>query len=187
MPLKVGDINRGGVMFCTNCGTKFEASAMHCTQCGANVGGETSANQGSYPQAVKYGVDEASLPKGCLVLVLSIFTMPIKTAHVAASELRRVGRAGSLDADNDFPHLSWLKAVQPVVATILSILIVLYGVIHLFTADEYTPFSQRIGTAVGSIFVAIAADWAIMMLGELISISIVAAQFFSKQIRKNLD
>ena len=176
-------------MFCTECGSKIEAEALHCTQCGASVSSNASpsANHGPGVRATEYIADEASLPKGCLVLVLSIFTMPIKTAHVAASELRRMGRAGSLDADNDFPHLSWLKAVQPVVATIVSILIVLYGFIRLFTGDEYTPFSQKIGTAVGSIFVAIAADWAIMILGEAISISIVAAQFFSIQIRKDLD
>lgn len=170
-------------MFCTNCGTKIVPGSANCTGCGAAVdgGGQQAAPQAAY--GAQYGGGDASLPKGCLVLIVSFFTMPIKTAGVAAVELRRIGRTGSLTTDNDFPHLSWFKAVLPVIATIVSTLIVFYGFAQLFTG--YEQMTSRIGKFVGSLFVAIVVDWVIMWTGEAMNAYIVSAQYYSKQLRED--
>lgn len=167
-------------MFCTNCGTKITPGSTNCSGCGAAVGDE-SAPQAAYSTQNSGG--DASLPKGCLVLIVSFFTMPIKTAGVAASELRSIGRVGSLATDNDFPHMSWFKAVVPIIATITSILIVFYGFMQLFTG--YDSMTTRIGTFVGSLFLAILIDWVIMWAGEAINIYIASGQYYSKQLRDN--
>lgn len=167
-------------MFCTNCGTQVVEGSAHCTSCGTRV---DTATPGTSSYEAGYSSGNSSIPKGCLVLIVSFFTMPIKTAHVAANQLRQIGRTGTLETTDDFPHLSWFSAVLPTVATIASALIVLYGFINLFS-DSYRPFAERIGLFVGSFFVALLLDWLIMWFGEALSTYVVSAKYYSKKLRE---
>jgi hypothetical protein len=164
-------------MFCTSCGTEVDDDSIHCTACGVGL------SEAGINELPEFANDEATLPKGCLVLFFSIFTMPIKTARVAASELRRIGRAGSLDTENDFPHLTWLRAVLPVIATALSIGIVSFGFYRLLFGDA--EGSNKIIGFFAALLIAIVADWLIMLIGEASSAYIVSAQYYSKKLRKD--
>jgi hypothetical protein len=187
-------------MFCTACGTKALEGSTHCTNCGVALpaatasqttdrdyspfianGRETSASSpGSY-------VGEPSIASGCLVLFVSIFTMPIKTASLAARELRIIAKEGSLGTDNDFPHLSWYKAVLPVFATVCSVAVFIFGLFSAFAA--LSAFDGGVPTALGlvilSVFGAIVTDWLIMILGELLTINIAAGRYYSRRNRED--
>ena len=167
-------------MFCTNCGVKVIEGSAHCTSCGTRVDA-AAPDASSYETG--YNSGDSSIPKGCLVLIVSFFTMPIKTAHVAANQLRQIGRTGTVETTDDFPHLSWVSAVLPTLATIASILFILYGFSNLFS-DSYRPFAERIGLFVGSFFVALLLDWLIMWGGEGLSIYVVSAKYYSKKLRE---
>jgi hypothetical protein len=187
-------------MFCTSCGTKAVEGAVHCTNCGAALSGATppQAERPQEPQpapaasqaysAVSRTYDsEPSAASGCLVLFVSMFTMPIKTAGLAARELRTIAREGSLGTDNDFPHLSWFKAVLPVVATCCSVLVLLFGLFSAFAALK--AFDGGLASALGllilSVFGAIFVDWTIMILGETLTVNIAAGRYYSRQNKKD--
>ena len=159
-------------MYCTSCGAQNEDGSAHCTNCGTAFGGTPvhTANDGS-------------IPSGCLILFISIFTMPIKTAKLAAEELRAVAKAGALETDSDFPHLSWHKAVLPVMATICSIGVLVFGAISFIglVATGYADLGDLLKAIFGTLLLAIAVDWAIMLLGEWFNISIAVARYVSRR------
>jgi hypothetical protein len=121
------------------------------------------------------------------VLFVSIFTMPIKTASLAARELRSIAKEGSLGTDNDFPHLSWYKAILPVFATACSALVLLFGLFTAFAA--LSSFGGGLGSALGTVvlavFGAIAVDWAIMILGELLTVNIAAGRYYTRRNKED--
>jgi hypothetical protein len=187
-------------MFCTACGTKAQEGSSHCTNCGAPLPG-SAASRSETPQAPPSNantnqsysgipqayVGEPSVASGCLVLFVSIFTMPIKTASLAARELRMIAKEGSLGTDNDFPHLSWYKAVLPVFATVCSVLVFLFGLFSAFAA--LSAFDGGVAYALGlvilSVFGAIVTDWLIMILGELLTINIAAGRYYSRRNKED--
>jgi len=187
-------------MFCTACGTKAQEGSTHCTNCGASLPaaiastttdrhyGPVSANgwETSVSSPGNY-VGEPSIASGCLVLFVSIFTMPIKTASLAARELKIIAKEGSLGTDNDFPHLSWYKAVLPVFATGCSVLVLLFGLFSAFAA--LSSFDGGVAYALGlvimSVFGAIATDWLIMILGELLTINVASGRYYTRRNKED--
>lgn len=107
--------------------------------------------------------------------------MPIRTANLAAHELRKIAKAGALETDKDFPHLFWCKAMLPVVATFLSAL-VFFGTLGAATAT-----SGIIGFFVGLLAAALAAiviDWFIMIVGEYLMVKVVSVQYYKLHIEE---
>lgn len=163
-------------MYCTSCGTKVQEGSAHCTSCGA-------ALAQSNPTISSYS-SEPGIPQGCLVLFVSIFTMPIKTAQLAGHELRTIAKTGVLSTDSDFPHLSWYKAVLPVIATFCSACVLIFGILSAF-GGLVTGYGFEIddffGVLIGSILGAIAIDWLIMIFGELLMINVAGGRYYSRR------
>jgi len=158
-------------------GTKGQAESTDSTN-----GGETSqAGQPAAPSSASYKAREPGLASGCLILVRSIFTMPVRTANLAADELRKIAKAGALDTDKDFPHLFWCKAMLPVIATFLSALA------FLGTLGSAVVMAGVVGFFVGLLAATLAAvltDWFIMIFGEFLMIKVVSVQYYKQHIKE---
>ena len=165
-------------MDCTSCGTQVEAGSTQCTECGADLQPVQAAALSSSGEKVR----ERGLATGCLILLRSIFTMPIRTAELAAHELRKIAKAGAIDTDRDFPHLFWCKAMLPVVATFLS------AAVFLGTLG-FATVTAGIGGLIAGLFVAllaaVSADWFIMIVGEYLMIKVVAARYYTQRIKEH--
>ena len=164
-------------MVCASCGTEVRAGDTYCANCGAAL--QTDAEPGPPPESDN--VREPGLASGGLILIRSIFTMPIKTANLAAHELRKIAKTGAIDSDRDFPHLFWCKAMLPVVATFLSALVLL-GTLGLAIAQAgIAGFFIGIFAA---ILAAITVDWFIMIVGEYLMIKVVSARYYLQHIEE---
>ena len=147
-------------MICTSCGTENQADAIHCTNCGEAL----PKSEATAPSATR-----------------SKSSMPIRTAHLAAHELRKIAKAGALVTDKDFPHLFWCKAMLPVVATFLSALA------FVVTLGSATVMGGIIGFFAGlfaAALAAIVADWFIMIVGEYLMVKVVSVQYYKMHIEE---
>lgn len=163
-------------MDCTSCGIQNKADSVNCANCGEAL----QTDQVAAPSSTSDKVREPGLASGCLILIRSIFTMPIKTANLAGDELRKIAKAGAIDTDKDFPHLFWCKAMLPVIATFLSALVFL-GTFGILIAER-----GIIGLFVGLVaapLAAILADWFIMVVGEYLIIKVVSVRYYTQQIK----
>ena len=164
-------------MECASCGTEAAEGSTHCTNCGAklqtDVATETSSSDGE--------AGKLQAASGCLVLLFSIFTMPIKTANMAAHELRQIAKAGALETDKDFPHLFWCKAMLPIVATALSALVFLGVLVFAVITGGI------VGLIVGLVPASLAlvfTDWFIMIVGEYLVIKVVSGRYYTQKIKE---
>ncbi|ASK89578.1 zinc ribbon domain-containing protein [Sphingorhabdus sp. SMR4y] len=164
-------------MVCTSCGTEVRAGDSYCANCGAALQADADAG----PSGESGKARGPGLASGGLILIRSIFTMPIKTANLAAHELRKIAKTGAIDSDRDFPHLFWCKAMLPVVATFLSALVLL-GTLGLAVAQAgIAGFFIGIFAAT---LAAITADWFIMIVGEYLMIKVVSARYYLQHIEE---
>lgn len=162
-------------MVCASCGTRNDADSDHCTNCGAIM---QSGEDGAPPSEGEKAGD-AGVAAGCLVLLLLVFTMPIKTARMAAFELRKIAKAGALDSEREFPHLFWCKAMLPIIATALSAIVFL-GVLGVSVATQ--GLAGLIAGPVFAVVAAVLSDWFIMLVGEYLTIKIVSGRYYTQQI-----
>lgn len=164
-------------MFCLSCGVGNKADHTHCIKCGEPLQTEGAVAHSSASDKAR----EPRLASGCLILIRSIFTMPIRTAKLAAHELREIAKAGALKTDKDFPHLFWCKAMLPVIATFLSALA------FLGTLGSAIAMGGVVGLFVGffaAILAAIVTDWFIMIFGEFLMIKVVSVQYYKQHIKE---
>ncbi|WP_339693947.1 zinc ribbon domain-containing protein [uncultured Parasphingorhabdus sp.] len=164
-------------MICTSCGTENQADAIHCTNCGEAL----PKSEATAPSATRSKSSDPGIASGCLILLRTIFSMPIRTAHLAAHELRKIAKAGALVTDKDFPHLFWCKAMLPVVATFLSALA------FVVTLGSATVMGGIIGFFAGlfaAALAAIVADWFIMIVGEYLMVKVVSVQYYKMHIEE---
>ena len=164
-------------MICTSCGTENQADNIHCSNCGEKLPMTEDVVASSTTDKTR----EPGLASGGLILLRSIFTMPVRTANLAAHELRKIAKAGALETDKDFPHLFWCKAMLPVVATFLSAL-VFFGTLGAATAT-----SGIAGFFLGLVAAALAAvviDWFIMIFGEYLMVKVVSVQYYKLHIEE---
>ena len=162
-------------MICNACGTENEVEHVHCTNCGTKL----IEDQESRPSNESGDAKSPSVPKGCLILVLAIFTLPMNTARMAIAELRKIAKAGALEIDKDFPHLFWCKSMLPIIATVLSSLVFLV-VIGLATASAGLG-GFFVGLVVGIIAAAL-TDWFVMIVGEYMVIKVVSGRYYTQKI-----
>ena len=108
--------------------------------------------------------------------------MPIKTAKLAAHELRKIAAAGEIDTDRDFPHLFWTKAMLPVVATFLSVAVFL-GTLGFAIINA--GIGGLIAGLIAAPLAAIIADWLIMIVGEYLMIKVVSARYYTQKIEQH--
>ncbi len=153
-------------MFCPNCGNQIANGDLKCSRCGEMVGSMVSKNLGSSF-------------KGFLILLISFFTMPLKTLKITLYQLRELGAKGSLDIqETEIPHLTWLKVASHFITSSVVILIVIGGIISGIMSLEKLRYSIT-EAIVGFIFypimgvvIAILVDWLVMISLELIMLSV---------------
>jgi len=148
-------------MFCPNCGKQIPEGSTKCHQCGEVLREITRAEGGAI--------------MGFFLLLASFFTMPLKTLQLTALQLREIGGKGKLDiAATEIPHLTWLGVAGHLLASMAVILILVIGVFKGVSSLTHLKYSA--GTAIGGlflytiggIFLAIIADWLIMIFLELL-------------------
>jgi hypothetical protein len=164
-------------MLCTSCGTEAQPGSTYCANCGATL----QTDQATETSSESDNASEPGIASGCLILIRSIFTMPIKTANLAAHELRKIAKSGTIDTDRDFPHLFWCKAMLPVLATVLSALVFL-GVLGFAIFEG--GFIALIAGLLAAFLAALLTDWFIMIVGEYLMIKVVSARYYTQRIKE---
>jgi hypothetical protein len=160
-------------MFCSNCGNPVSEGSVKCANCNAALG-VTIKPQGS-------------AGKGFLVLLISFFTMPLKTLKMTIQQLKELGEKGRLDIkETDIPHLTWLGIAGNFVASLVIVLIVTAGVIKgLLSLGDLDHAVEKalfwlIINPIGGVLFAILANWIIMLWLEILLLLV----YISKDIKK---
>ncbi len=166
-------------MFCPSCGTKVIEGSSKCSQCGeVFVAIGTKIEGGAF--------------KGFLILLVSYFTMPLKTLKITLRQLRELGGKGSLEVkDTDIPHLTWLGIAGHFVASVVIILIFIISVLAGLKSLGKLKYSatDAIGGLIlypiGGIILAILADWFIMVGLEIILLWVSITNDIKKMADRN--
>ena len=163
-------------MFCENCGKQMADNSTFCPSCGNQVGQPTTAQARIRPPATQSSAfnneSQSSIARGFFILLVSWFTMPLKTLRLTAQLLREVGRKGALDISSDLPHLTWMRVAGSTVASAGIFVILIGGVLGAFASlgqmrDSATSaLGGFIGIPILAILLAVAWDWFIMWLVE---------------------
>lgn len=149
-------------MFCPNCGAKLQEGSAKCSQCGEifSASGATS---------------DGNAFKGFLILLVSYFTMPVKTLKITIRQLKELGAKGSLEVEEtEIPHLTWLGIAGHFVASLVIVLIVVAGVVMGLLSLKALDYSAKeafkglIMNPIYGVLIAIAANWFIMVWLELL-------------------
>jgi predicted nucleic acid-binding Zn ribbon protein len=164
-------------MFCPQCGKQIPGGSTECPQCGEVLKEITKSEGGAI--------------MGFFLLLASFFTMPIKTLKITVIQLREIGSKGKLDTEaTEIPHLTWLGIAGHLLASITVILIVIIGVFRGFASLEYLRYSvsDALGgllvNIIGGVFLAIIADWLIMIVLELLLLWVGIANGIKKMAHK---
>jgi hypothetical protein len=157
-------------MFCTNCGGQMPANSIKCPQCGTSMG--TAAATAALSAAAKSGA-----VKGLFVLVVSFFTMPLKTLRLTVHQLREVGAAGTLGLGTTrLPHLTWLRVAGNFILSVIIVVILLIGLYQGVMSLKQLKYSATaaiggfVWKPIAALFVAVLADWIIGFVLELLGI-----------------
>lgn len=159
-------------MFCPNCGKQIPVGSAKCPQCGGLLSGIKT---------------EGGAFKGFIILLMSFFTMPLKTLKITLHQLRELGGKGSLEVeDTEIPHLTWLGIAGHFVASFVIILLVIGGVVVGLFSLKALDYSVK--TAIGGlvmspiigVFLAIAANWLLMVWLELLLLMVNIANNINK-------
>ncbi len=143
-------------MFCTNCGAQLPEGSTTCSKCNANLASASKAESG-FLQALL----------GFLILNLSWFTMPFKTLKVTIAQLKEVGSKGKLDvAHTDIPHLTFMAVAGHVSASFVVLIIIIAGIVIGLDKGGIAI----IGAPLGGFILAMAVDWFLMIVIELITL-----------------
>jgi hypothetical protein len=98
-------------MFCSQCGTQNADDSLRCTSCGAAL------RQAA--QSPIRAIGESSALRGLIVLIVSFFTMPLRTLKIMSRMLREVGERGAFDTESSsVPHLTWIQTAGTVLVVI---------------------------------------------------------------------
>jgi hypothetical protein len=118
--------------------------------------------------------------KGVLVLFISFFTMPLKTLRLTVHQLREVGAAGTLGlGSTTLPHLSWLRVAGNFVVSVVIVGVLAFGLYQGVMSLGQLKYSASaaigglIWKPLAALFVAVAADWVIGFMLELLGIMVV--------------
>lgn len=156
-------------MFCSNCGENIPDSSLKCPKCGHPTG-----IGGTIQQEFEGGAF-----KGFLILLLSFFTMPLKTLKLTGVQLREVGAKGALDVKHTtIPHLTWLAVASKMLASIAIVLAILWGLskgVMSLGDMKYNAKDALLGLVmypIGGILIAAALDWLIMIWFELLALMV---------------
>lgn len=165
-------------MFCSGCGAKVALGSAKCPQCGEVLGSGGAVSTGS-------------AFKGFIILLLSWFTMPLRTLKITLVQLRELGGKGSLDVeDTETPHLTWMGIAGHFFSSIVIVLILIGGVVTGILSLKAWDYSKQ--TAIGGliaspiigVFAAIAADWLIMIWLEILLLMVYIAKDIKKMANK---
>lgn len=164
-------------MFCTNCGAQMPGNALRCPQCGTSMG--TAAATAAATAAISAAAQSGAI-KGFFVLIVSFFTMPLKTLRLTVHQLREVGAAGTLGLGaTTLPHLSWLRVAGNFVVSVVIVGVLLFGLYQGVMSLGQLKYSatSAIGGLVGypllALLGAVAVDWVIGFGLELLGIMVV--------------
>lgn len=154
-------------MFCSNCGENVLDGSLKCSKCGHPTGSGGTIRQEFEGGAIK----------GFFLMVLYFFTMPLKTLRLTRTSLRDVGARGALDVGHtSVPHLTWLVVASNLMASIVIVVILLWGISKGLMSLGDFKYSAKdallglIGYPLGGLLSAAIADWVIMIGIELLSL-----------------
>lgn len=160
-------------MFCTSCGTQVQANTMKCPQCGASMGVAAAS-------AAINAVSKSGAVKGFVILVVSFFTMPLKTLRLTVHQLREVGAAGTLGVGTtSLPHLSWLRVAGNFVISAVIVGILIAGLYQGLMSLGQLKYSATaaigglIWKPLAALLLAVAADWIVGFVLELLGTLVV--------------
>jgi hypothetical protein len=115
--------------------------------------------------------------KGFFVLVVSFFTMPLKTLRLTVHQLREVGAAGTLGLGTTrLPHLTWLRVAGNFILSVIILVILLIGLYQGVMSLKQLKYSTTaaiggfVWKPIAALFVAVIADWIIGFVLELLGI-----------------
>lgn len=155
-------------MFCPNCGTEVADNVLACGTCGHTLYEQQTTAEDS--SDLSSDDSEGSALKGFFILIVSFFSMPIKTIKRTFALLREVGSKGALDIGGTaVPHLTWLVVASNLVASLVVVGLILYGLFSGISGLSRNPASA-LGTMVGGFFFAVIADWLVMFFIETLSL-----------------
>ncbi len=167
-------------MFCSQCGAQNSDDSLRCTSCGAQLRGIPGA-------AVLKEIGQSGALKGVVVLVVSFFTMPIRTVRIMTGMLREVGSRGAFDTEtSDVPHTSWLLTAGVVLVVVA--MFVALGVFLYQAIDELPRIRRDASRALGGFVVNLAlgiaafigTNWVGMLVLEQISLVVGIANNVKK-------
>lgn len=155
-------------MFCTSCGAQMPVNAIKCPQCGTSMGAAAAT-------AALSAAAQSGALKGFFVLLVSFFTMPLKTLRLTVQQLREVGESGVVGIGSSaLPHFSWLRVAQNLLVSIVIAVILLTGIVSGLMSLKQLQYS--VSGAIGgliwkpvlALLVAVAADWVVGLILEMI-------------------
>lgn len=167
-------------MFCSNCGENIPDGSLKCPKCGHPTGIGGTIQQEFEGGAIK----------GFFLMILYFFTMPLKTLRLTKTSLQAVGAKGALDVGHtSVPHLTWLVVASNLVASLVIIGFILWGVgkgimsLGDFKYSAKDALSGLIGYPLAGLLFAAIADWVIMIGIELLSLMVN----ISNDVRKIIE
>lgn len=165
-------------MFCSGCGAKIALGSAKCPQCGEVLGFGGSVSAGN-------------AFKGFILLLVSWFTMPLRTLKITLVQLRELGGKGSLDVkDTETPHLRWLGIAYNFLSSLVIVCILIIGALKGIDSLKAWEYSKQdaikgfILSPIIGVFVAIAADWLIMIWLEILLLMVYIAKDIKKIANK---
>ena len=161
-------------MFCSQCGTANTDDSQRCTNCGSALRAAAAANP-------LQALGQSSAFNGLVVLVVSFFTMPLRTIKIMSRMLREVGDRGAFDTESSgVPHLTWIQTA--------GVVLVVFGMVGSALACLVTGLAAiaagSAGTFVLMLLAAplamVAANWAGMWVIETLSLAVDIANNIKK-------
>jgi hypothetical protein len=167
-------------MFCSQCGAQNTDDSLRCTSCGVQLRGIPGA-------AVLKEIGQSGALKGLVVLVVSFFTMPLRTIRRMVDMLRDVGARGAFDTEgSDVPHTSWLLTAGVVLIVVAMFVGLAY---FLYEAVDSLKYLRRdVGRALGNFVLnlvlglaaMVGVNWSGMLVLEQIGLAVGIANNVKK-------
>ena len=161
-------------MFCSQCGTANTDDSQRCTNCGSALRAAAAANP-------LQALGQSSAFNGLVVLVVSFFTMPLRTMKIMVRMLRDVGERGAFDTESSsVPHLTWIQTAGVVLVVIGMIGAALACIVAGLGAIAAGSAGTFVLMLLAAPFAMVGINWGGMWVIETLSLSVDIANNIRK-------